>query len=756
MNALTPIDRDGSHRGPVRPDPLPEAEGVLPPGTALRGESAVIHYAPDRLHPVAQVVAANTPLDDPTLPHLLAMMCQICAPQAQVKQLLGAIPAAPDTPPSEALLATMANLGFEARRRAARPRKLRRIWGVALFCPAAGAPVLLFDGTDGRRWAYDGQRPPREICPRLARAKGTVWGFRSSLQRLAASDDQRRHSGLGWVRALLRQMDGAVQTLVLTSLGLAAGTLLMPLLVAAFYQRVLGLGTLDPVPAFAVAGLLLLAAEAALMRLRVRTMAWTVNRLDYLVTTGVFGKLLSLSPQLSDRMTPQDQAARLRSFEGVRDFLSGAAALALLDLPVVPLGLLLLAFLAPPVFAVVAVGLSAMGLLIWLLFRRVRVLTSILADEATEMQRALVETFERRQTIRDIGLAGRWAGLQHRRVVRDRKAQAALQIAGAIGEATAGLIASLTMLGALAAMTRQVWDGSLAAGMLLAVLLVTLRVTLPLHALALSVPRLAQMRRSLDQIDTVMDLPSEGDKSASAHRPPALDGRVTLLNLGHRIADTRPVFFGLDTEIRPGEVVGVTGANGAGKSTLLRLIMGMTGASMGAVRLDGADLRQFAPGDLRRRIAYVPQAPRPLPGTVEQSLRLANPLASRAQLIEVARLVGLEGGEAPTGPAAGAALDRMIVDGATAPLTLRFRLAYAQALLINSKLLLLDEMPNELLDGPVGDLQRRLIEQARGRRTVVFATHRSDMLRRADRMIVLRYGKMARIAKPDQLDGDPT
>jgi ABC-type transport system involved in cytochrome bd biosynthesis fused ATPase/permease subunit len=79
----------------------------------------------------------------------------------------------------------------------------------------------------------------------------------------------------------------------------------------------------------------------------------------------------------------------------------------------------------------------------------------------------------------------------------------------------------------------------------------------------------------------------------------------------------------------------------------------------------------------------------------------------------------------------------------------RARFALARALLVNSRLLLIDEVPNSILDAGLGDILRRLIIQSRGRRTVMFVSHRSDFLSVADRVVVLRYGGAPAIVQPN-------
>jgi ABC-type multidrug transport system fused ATPase/permease subunit len=143
-------------------------------------------------------------------------------------------------------------------------------------------------------------------------------------------------------------------------------------------------------------------------------------------------------------------------------------------------------------------------------------------------------------------------------------------------------------------------------------------------------------------------------------------------------------------------MVAVTGASGAGKTSLILTIMGLYKPSAGVVRIDGLDSRRFDPVELRRAIAYVPAVPQLVYGTIAQNLLLANPTATRAEMLHAAELTGLdrlvarlnEGFET-----------RVKENGAaTLPGSLLIRLSLTRALLRPARIVLLDEPANGLDD----------------------------------------------------------
>ena len=132
-----------------------------------------------------------------------------------------------------------------------------------------------------------------------------------------------------------------------------------------------------------------------------------------------------------------------------------------------------------------------------------------------------------------------------------------------------------------------------------------------------------------------------------------------------------------------------------------------------------------------------------MPGSLRNNLSFANQLVSEERLRKALDLTGIAWAidflDAPAPPEAAQGTE------------FRFRFALAQALLIDSQLWLIDEMPNALLNGGLGEDLKRILKAARGRRTVLFVSNRSDFLCLADRVVALRYGQVPRISTPSQL-----
>jgi ABC-type bacteriocin/lantibiotic exporter with double-glycine peptidase domain len=315
----------------------------------------------------------------------------------------------------------------------------------------------------------------------------------------------------------------------------------------------------------------------------------------------------------------------------------------------------------------------------------------------------------------------------------------------AINNALVALAGVVTLgVGAL-----RVIDGAMSLGELIAAMMIVWRILAPIQVVSLNLARLKQTLSTVHQINEVIRLGSEHERTTTPALFRRLGGDITLsgvyLSLG---TQHEPQLRGVNLAIQPGEIVAITGPSGSGKSTLLKVLLGLYPQFGGTVRLGGMDLRQLDPAEVRAAIGYASQHPAFFYGSVAANFRFACPDATDARILEALGCVGvtLPEPDLPDG------LATRISGSRTRSLSRGWlgRLSIARALVKTPPILLLDE-PGSDLD-PAGDaIFMRHLESLRGRCTVVLVTARPSHMRIADRIVEMRAGVVVADGKPDAM-----
>ncbi len=212
-----------------------------------------------------------------------------------------------------------------------------------------------------------------------------------------------------------------------------------------------------------------------------------------------------------------------------------------------------------------------------------------------------------------------------------------------------------------------------------------------------------------------------------------------------------PVLQDLSLDLPPGSLTALVGPSGAGKSTLAALLLRFAGPDSGVITVNGQDLQGLPPQAWRSQVAWVPQSPHFFTATILENIRLARPLASRAEVIAAAqRAQADEFVQAlPQG------YDTLLAEGAQSlSAGQRQRLALARAFLKDAALLILDEPTANLDPTTEAAIQQGLGELARGRSALVIA-HRLNTIQRADRVLVLQGGRLVQQGTPAELASQP-
>jgi ATP-binding cassette subfamily B protein len=229
-------------------------------------------------------------------------------------------------------------------------------------------------------------------------------------------------------------------------------------------------------------------------------------------------------------------------------------------------------------------------------------------------------------------------------------------------------------------------------------------------------------------------------------QPGRLRGEIELHNVGFQYGN-RAVLENLDLAIRAGEMIGLVGPSGSGKSTLVNLVCRFYDVTQGTILVDGIDIRSFPLQEYRRHIGIVLQEPFLFYGSIAENIAYGRPQASRGEIIAAAQAARAHEFilRLPDG------YDSMVGErGQSLSGGERQRISIARALLIDPRILILDEATSSVDTETEREIQLALDNLVQGRTTIAIA-HRLSTLRRADRLVVLERGQITETGHHEDL-----
>jgi len=307
----------------------------------------------------------------------------------------------------------------------------------------------------------------------------------------------------------------------------------------------------------------------------------------------------------------------------------------------------------------------------------------------------------------------------------------------------------LTEVGLLVVWAFGVWQVSkdqITVGVLTAFLAYISRFYLRLDSMSRIVSVTQKAAAGAKRIFDILDHVSSVPEPVNPVHLPAVTGAIELRSVGFRYG-TRSVTRDISIKIEPGEMIGLVGHSGSGKSTMVNLICRFYDVTEGAILIDGVDIRSLPVAEYRKHIGLVLQEPFLFFGTIADNIAYGKPDATRAEIVAAARaahahefilrlshgydsLVG-ERGQALSGGE-------------------RQRISIARALLIDPKILILDEATSSVDTTTEKEIQKALDNLVRGRTTIAIA-HRLSTLRDANRLVVLDRGSVVEVGNHDEL-----
>ncbi len=524
--------------------------------------------------------------------------------------------------------------------------------------------------------------------------------------------------------------------------------LAMPLFFMNVYDRVVPNNAVETLWVLAIGCAAAGAFDLLIRLLRAYFLDSAGRRLDFFMSTRVFGQVLDIK-MAARRQSPGVVASVMRDFESVREFFTSATLVAVSDVPFALLFVVVMWAIGGPVAWIPLLAFPAVlivgGALQYPLHRASRKSAQRQAEKNSIVFEALggIETVK---TARAEGwLRARWEAAVVEAATVSHKIAALSQFATNFSAFSVWFTSVAVMVVGVYAVRDQI----MTAGALFATVMLANRALAPLGQIAVLLSRCHGALTAFRAVDMLMR--AAPDRPASlprgVHRP-SLSGEIEFRGVQFRYTqEPTPVLSGLSFKMQAGERVAVLGRNGSGKSTLLRLVMGLYEPGEGAVLIDGVDLRQIDPADLRRAVGYVPQEVRLFSGTIRDNIAIAAPHLDDAAVVRAGHAAALDdwikrqrqGYARPVGES-GQALSGGQRQG----------VAVARALLEDPPILVFDE-PTANMDTTAEQAFVERLGQTLAGKTLLVATHRTALLPLVERLIVVNEGKIVLDGPRDQV-----
>lgn len=566
---------------------------------------------------------------------------------------------------------------------------------------------------------------------------GTILGAMPRLSTLSAThvpDGVRQHWFWGQFGAFKRQIgEIALGSLVANMLAVAVAMFSLQV-----YDRVIPHQSQATLWVLALGAGLAIGLEAVLKLARARLMDGAGRQIELRVQSLLMGRLLGMRSDARPTSATGLFSA-MREFSSVREFFTASTIGSIADIPFLFLFLALVASIAGPVVGILIVGAIVMVVPGYVLQKRMMRLTQETQGASAKATRLLHEAVFEHDTLKtqrgEARMRRIWDELT---VLSAMKSSEQRKLASALTFWSQG-VQQLTYIAAVVAGTYLVFAGQFTVGTIIATGILTSRTLAPLTQLSGTLARWTNVKTALDGLDAIADAPQDVDARRSYLRRPTVQGAYQLREAQFRYEqDGAPVLDLPAVDIKPGQRIALLGANGSGKSTFLKLLAGLYAPTQGRLLLDGAEMHQIDPRDIRRQVGYLGQDVRLFAGTLRDNLNLGGMERDDDRLLAALDFAGLGGFVRSHHKG----LDLELRDGGEGlSVGQRQSIGWARLWLQDPSVCLLDE-PTAALDQALeAAMVTRLDTWLKGR-TVMIATHRMPIVGLMARVMVFKSGRL--------------
>jgi len=541
-----------------------------------------------------------------------------------------------------------------------------------------------------------------------------------------------------WFWSTVNLSRGIYKDVLWASLLINVFVLATPLFTMNVYDRVIPNNAQETLMVFSIGIIAIYILDFFLKFTRGYMLEIAGKKSDIIMSSIIFEKVLDLK-MAHHPASVGSFANNLKNFESVRSFFTTATMTAIIDLPFAVIFLMVIYYIGGNL---VFVPMTTMILMLaYALIIRKPLKDSIESSHEASAKKngILIEALQNIETIKTMSMSGKlqWEWEESTGEIAEKNLKSRL-LSSSIPNIT-NLLIQLNTVFVVVFGVYMIQEFELTMGGLIAVVILTSRTVAPMGQAAALISNYSDARTSYDTLNDIISKPAEREAGQQFLERPELSGKIEFENVtftypGSDIPAIKDVSF----IINPGEKVAIIGRIGSGKSTITKLILKLYEVDSGTILIDGIDIAQIDPADLRRSMSYVPQDIHLFRGTLKENIISSERHPSDEDVIRASIISGTyefvhthpKGYEMPIGER-----------GAGLSGGQRQSVGVARALLGDANIMLMDEPSNAMDQTSEKQLLERLKDELTNK-TMILVTQKMTLLDLADRVMVMHQSKL--------------
>lgn len=525
---------------------------------------------------------------------------------------------------------------------------------------------------------------------------------------------------------------------ILASILINIFILATPLFTMSVYDRVIPNNSIETLTVFAIGVVLVYIIDFFSKYIRSSFLEHAAKKSDVIISSILFEKVMDIKMS-SFPQSVGSFANNLKDFDTLRSFLTNATLTAIIDLPFSILFLIIIYYIGGNLVLVPLVTIILMLLFAFLIKKPLQKHIDAMHSVSSKKSSILIESLQNIETLKTLGIASYMQWSWEEACGKSAEIGLKSRILTATIPAVTSFLMQLNSVLVVVYGVFLIKDFELTMGGLIAVVILTSRVIAPMGQATGLITNYEDARTSYNIINNIMELPSDREEATKYVENPSFKGDIEFKNVSFAYPGSDVLVLNdVSFKISNGEKVGIIGRIGSGKSTLEKLLLRLYEPTSGTILIDGIDINQINPADLRKHIGYVSQDIQLLRGTLKENIIYRASYTGDEELKRAAEISGVDefvkrhpmGFDMPIG-------ERNVgISGGQ-----KQSIGIARAFLYDTSIMLFDEPSNAMDQMTESRLIKSLNEHLK-EKTTLLITQKMNMLELVDRVIVMSDSKV--------------